>query len=90
MNGYPPEPGPHWRGLSPREQLNLAIEDPTYCRIVARHLLMFQTHQQCVDALQHLVEVEEILGQNMHEFVSRLAELERERAKFLDPNHPGE
>lgn len=79
-----------WRGLSPREQLNLAIEDPSYCRIVARHLLMLSTYDTCKSALQHLVEVQEILGHDMHDYVTRLAELERERARFVDPNRPGE
>jgi len=90
MNDTHPISGPFWRGLSPREQLNLAIEDPGYAKIIARYFIGISLHSDCIDALQHLVEMQDVLGQEMHQYVTRLAELERERVKFLDPNHPGE
>jgi hypothetical protein len=71
-------------------QVNLAIEDPRYCRIICRYLLDIAPDERIADALRHLVDVRHILGDTKDEYVTRLAELEMERARFLDPNRPGE
>lgn len=79
-----------WDEMTPYQQLELAIEDPQYCRIVCRHLLILASAEALPDTVQHLVDVQQILGHAPGCVEARVAELERERARFVDPSHPGE
>ena len=64
--------------------------DPEWCRELCRALLY---RADWTDIAQAMLSVDKLKAREQlagHAYVTRLAELEAERAKFLDPNRPGE
>lgn len=90
MTDYTPDP----TAYPPRETvvdraLRLA-QNPNMSRLLAMMLTQYTTTADLWFVVRRLELSMGRTDLRMHEHVSQLAELEAERARFLDPNRPGE
>ena len=65
-------------------------DHPTWARIFANYLLMHVEPSRIKNALAHCDAVEADLRSNYPATRQYLDELDAERARFVDPNRPGE
>lgn len=80
---------PHPREALMQQALAHA-QQPMDARIMLTHLLLHAQWHHIEQALEKVHYLGALADQRLSEHVARLAELEVERVRLFDPEHPGE